>query len=704
MTGKNAASGQNPRIADRLTAARGGRFVGRLAELELFRAALLAPEPPFAVLQIYGPGGIGKTTLLREYARVAAAAGRAVVQLDGRDLDPSPPGFLLALRQRIGLEGAELSAAVRDWPPNGVLLIDTYETLTPLDAWLRETFLPQLPAQCLVVIAGRNPPAPAWRTEIDWADLTRIVALRNLRPGESQTYLAARGVPADQHAAVLAFTHGHPLALALVADVLRQSETPMAFDPTSAPEVVRVLLERLTHDIPSPPHRLALEICVLAWATTEAMLADVLDGADAQALFEWLRQQSFIEHGPYGLFPHDLAREVLHADSRWRNPDGHQQLTQRLVAHLYRRLEHARGGEQQRLWFDLLSLTRHHPFFQSYFEWAALGRAYAEPAASIDQAAILAMARQHEGAGSAKIADYWLRRQPEAFLVFRTFDGELVGFMAQLAIQQATQEDLAVDPAVAAALAFVQRRGPLRPGEEIVHLRFWMSQDAYQGVSTAINLAAVNSSIYWTTHPRLAWTFIAAADPGFHEPHFTSIRMWRSPEADFEVDRRRYAVFAHDWRVEPVAAWLSGKAELASVSIPNPPPQDAALAPALVVLARPAFADAVRQALRDYTRPDRLATNPLMGTRLLADTTNQATAPATLQALLCEAVTALMATPRELKFYRAIWHTYIEPAATQELVAELLGLPLNTYRYHLSQGIARITEWLWQRELNDAVG
>ena len=107
MSKQNAASEQSPRIADRLAAARHGRFVGRMAELELFRSALLAAEPPCVVLHIYGPGGVGKTTLLREYARAAAECGRPVMQLDGRNVDPSPPGFLLALDQTIGLEGRE---------------------------------------------------------------------------------------------------------------------------------------------------------------------------------------------------------------------------------------------------------------------------------------------------------------------------------------------------------------------------------------------------------------------------------------------------------------------------------------------------------------------------------------------------------------------------------------------------------------------
>ena len=44
-------------------------FVGRVHELELFRSALAAPPAPFSVLYVCGPGGIGKTSLLRAWAR-----------------------------------------------------------------------------------------------------------------------------------------------------------------------------------------------------------------------------------------------------------------------------------------------------------------------------------------------------------------------------------------------------------------------------------------------------------------------------------------------------------------------------------------------------------------------------------------------------------------------------------------------------------
>ncbi len=704
MATRNHVTAHTPRIADRLVAARRGRFVGRSDELELFRSVLLSAEPPFAVLYVYGPGGIGKTTLLREYAHLAATGGSVVVDLDGRNIDPTPTGFLFALGQSLGLEDVGLAQIIASWPAAGVLLIDRYEILTALDGWLRETFLPQLPAQSLVVIASRNPPASPWRTDIDWAELARIMSLRDLRPDECQTYLAARGIPDGQHADVLAFTHGHPLALALVADVLSRGDRLPTHSPLYEPEpdVVRVLLERLVQDVPSADHRLALDICVRMWATTETLLGDMLDGgangSDAHTLFEWLRQLPFIEDGPFGLFPHDLAREALDADWRWRNPESFRTLTRRLFGGLYARFAQAHGIEQQRIWFYLLYLCRHSPIYRSYYEWSALGSAYAEVASVHDHPTILAMIARYNGADSAKIAAYWLERQPQAFRMFRTVGGDILGFIAHLLLRQPSPEDITTDPAIKSAMDFITRHGPLRQDDEILYARFFMNAEGYEGVSPAFNLAAINTTIDFMTHQRVAWNFIGMTEPEYILPHFTAVHFWRSPEADFTVDGHRYGAFAHDWRVEPPMAWLNNKASLAADPNLTTQQRPGPSAPPLLVLSRPAFADAVRQALRDFTHPSELATNPLMQSRLVADVAERDSSA--LRTLILEAIEGLGVNPKDLKFHRAIWHTYIEPAPTQERAAELLGLPFNTYRYHLTNGIERITDWLWQRELN----
>ena len=558
-----AATAGREWIADRLAAARRNRFVGRAEQIEMFRSALLAPELPFVAFHLIGAGGTGKTTLLHELARVAEEMGHAAVRIDGRNIEASTAGFLAALSQAIGAERGDLPAVRERWPAGAVLLVDTYEQLAPVDDWLRHTLLPLLPAKTLVVIAGRDEPAAPWRTDVAWAPLTRISVLRNLNTDETRDLLVRCGVAAAYHDEAMAFTRGHPLALALIADMLTRSDrfAPSRLD--SEPEIVRLLLETFVQKVPSREHRLALHACVTAWATTEALVASVLERSDVQDIFDWLARLPFIEHGPYGLFPHDLARDVVYMDFRWRDPDAAYRVTERVLGHLYERLDRSRGLEQQRVWFDAMFVQRYNAGLRPYFAWTGFGTAFAEPARESEHAAMLAMVERHEGRESASIARHWLRRQPEAFLAIRHVDGALLGFMAHLAFEHVTPEDTAADPAVARAMAYAEGQAPPRPGERILYGRFWMDAERHQASTQVFNVVAAMSSLAWIG-PKVAWSFVAMADPDPTEPMFTEIQMWRVREADFEAGGRRYGVFAHDWRAQPAHEWLRLKAERAS--------------------------------------------------------------------------------------------------------------------------------------------
>ena len=555
-------TGAGGRIAGRLETARRRRFVGRTVEIETVRSALLADELPFVVFHLSGEGGVGKTTLLGEFARVAADLDRVVIRLDGRNVEASATGFLIALGQAIGTDRVDLPAAVAEhWPARSVLLVDTYELLVPLDAWLRQSFLPVLPAETLVVIAGRHE-AAAWRTDVAWAALTRIHRLGNLSADEGRLLLTRCDVLSEHHDEAMAFTRGHPLALSLVADMLTRSDRLAASRLDSEPEIVRLLLEAFVQKMPGPDHRLALHACVTAWATTEAMLAAVLERSDVHDTFAWLERLPFIEHGPYGLFPHDLARDVVYRNFRWRDADAAFRVTERVLGYLYERLDHTQGLERQRVWFDILFVQRYNASLRSFFDWTGFGTAYAETANAREHEAIVGMVQRHEGRESASIARYWLTRQPEAFRAVRQVDGRLLGFVANLRLEAATPEDASADPAIARAIEYADRHGPPRHGESIQYGRFWMDADRHQAITQVFTVAAAICSQSWIA-PRVAWSFVAMADPDLMEPMFTEIQMRRLRDADFDVDGRRYGVFGHDWRVEPADGWLRLKAERA---------------------------------------------------------------------------------------------------------------------------------------------
>lgn len=81
------------RLADRLSAGRHENFVGRARERALFHAAISAASLPFNVLFVYGSGGIGKTTLLREFAEISKQASPTSTWTPATLTRPPPPSW-----------------------------------------------------------------------------------------------------------------------------------------------------------------------------------------------------------------------------------------------------------------------------------------------------------------------------------------------------------------------------------------------------------------------------------------------------------------------------------------------------------------------------------------------------------------------------------------------------------------------------------
>jgi hypothetical protein len=694
-----ATTGQGSALAGRLVGARRRGFVGRTAERDLLAAALSGEPDDLAVLFLHGPGGIGKSALLRTMAADAEAAGLVTVPVDGREVAGTPAAFLSAASQALGLPPDADPLSALHGGPRPLLLVDTFERSTGLQAWLRERFLPRLPEGAVTVIAGRDPPDEAWRLDPGWHQLVRTVALRNLPPAEARTLLAARGVPDRLHERILAFAGGHPLALALVAEVVAQAGSDDVVP--DSPDVVGVLLARFVDEAPSARHRAALEVCAHTRVTTASMLHAALGGPGTDELFDWLSARSFVERGTNGLHPHDLAREVLDGDLRWRAPDRYLAMHRRVREYLIERIVATHGADRARAWQDLMYLHRRNPLFAPFITFGAGGREYEDVLQPGDHAAVRSMTSATEGPESARIVDFWLRRRPAAFRVYRRGgQADPAGFSAWLSLGEPDPEEIAADPVVAAAWAFAGSHGPPRPGTHIGLLRWCVDPTAYHRPSRVMDLVQIRCGVEWSADPPPSWSFLVIADPDFWGPQMAYLDQVRATEAT--VGGRRYCLFGHDWRAVPLAAWFEvmGDRELAADL--DPQALAARREPQRAVLSAEEFEAAVRSALRVWGHRDALARNALCRSRLVADAGGE---PAdTLAELLVTAADSLAEDPRDRKLHRAVAATFFRRAPTQEAAAERLGLPFSTYRRHLATGIARVVEWLWERELHGPSG
>ncbi|MEU2427150.1 ATP-binding protein [Streptomyces sp. NPDC007851] len=661
-------------LADRLAAARDGALVGREPERAVLDRMLSgAPDAPL-VVYLHGPGGIGKSSLVRYAARQAELTGRRVVHVDGRFLDADP--------RRL-----EEAAAPACAEPGAVLLIDTFEQCQPLEAWLRESFLPRLADHAVVVVAGRVAPDAEWSLDPGWAQLFTALAVRPLDAAQSHTLLAARGVPAEQRGAFVAFAGGSPLALSLAASV--PVATPGApWQPVG--DVLTTLVERLVGDLPSAVHRRALEVVAQAYVTREPLLRAVLGDEHTDTVFSWLRQLPYIEATPEGLHPHDAVRATLEADLRWRDPERYEDIRVRVSLAGLRAVRGATDDDAPLRVAEWMFLFRDQGGSGNLYNHRTHPHIEDTPLRPEDVPGVLRMAQEAEGPASAAAVAHWLRRQPEAFRVHRYADScTPVSFMAVLRLDAPLPEDRAADPVIAAVWDLVEAAAPLGPGEHLGIRRFAVQPGGRQRPSPLMELTSRRTiGEEMRAHGR-AVTFTVFEDADRWGRYLAEAGM---PElAAVEVDGRQQHIFGRDWRRQTVEEWVRHRARATVTPVATWPTTASASGPG-DQLSRAAFEEGVLEALRTWHTPRAFATSALLHSHLVPPGSSDP--PADLRGAITAALAALQTDPAGVKAQEALTATYIGASRTHKAAARRLGVPYGTYRRHLALAKERLTEQL----------
>jgi hypothetical protein len=154
-------------------------------------------------------------------------------------------------------------------------------------------------------------------------------------------------------------------------------------------------------------------------------------------------------------------------------------------------------------------------------------------------------------------------------------------------------------------------------------------------------------------------------------------------------------VWVLDWRRVAPLAWMAslGRATSAAPRAAVP----------YTLFTHESFAATVRQALRDFHDPTALRRNALLRARVVLEVAGEhaevGARVAVLRELCGRAAASLGSGDERDKLQRALRRAYLEPAPSQERAAELLGLPLSTFRRHLDRAVAHVVEVLWRAEL-----
>jgi hypothetical protein len=685
------------RIEDILIRTRKQYFTGRAKEIEEFGHLLSGNELLANVLFVYGPPGQGKTSLLKEFTALCRLGNHPSAYLDGRDISPSTAAFYEVLFSAVRVSSLKQALAVFEKSKNRfVLFIDTYEKLQALDNWMRQEFLPQLPENVLIVLSGRNPPPSEWTSDPGWKDLMVSMQVKKLSEAESKAYLEKRKVPTEQHPTILDFTHGHPLALSLVADLIQQNPAKK-FSPEDSPDVVQTLLDHFLLKSPSPAHKTALEICALTYITTESLLASVMGLEDASELFEWLKDLSFIETNKWGLYPHDLARESLIADLKWRNPDWFTHLYKKAGNYYITKLETASGEEQRKFLFKLTYLQRNHPVVRPFYNWEESHEYWVDLMKEDDLKVLSKMVLDFYGPQELKSFKYWVGHPAAQVWVWRSPDNAQSGFVMRININEVAKGEKVKDEIMQRIVDYAESDFQLRSGEVGTVFRFWMAAGTHQNVSKLQSSIFLFITQYYLTARDLAVHLIGVANPPFWKSLLSYYGMEHISSLNHETNKLPFGFYVHDWRRTPPKQWLAamGHDGMESSLKAKLPKQE------MRVLSEGEFTDAVYTALKDYHSDKKLEANPLLSSRLVLNTTASIPTHERVNALkekMDIALKKIEASPRYENFHRLLYRTFINPVGSQEQAAEFLTLPFSTYRRHLKKSVMLVSDILRREE------
>ena len=630
------------------------QLVGRRAELAVIEE-LFVSDPAANVVLIHGPGGIGKSTLLREVARRGAARGWTPVTIEAREVPPVPDS--------LGPTITELRSSDRP-----LLLIDSFEFIGGFAGYLRSQLLPSLPETAIVLIAGRQPPDRGWFLG-GWERLVIELELAPFSEREAADLLRRHGIgEAEVASRMIAWAHGSPLALALAADAGGPADSWSPDVPIERPAVLQGLIRRLTEGELEPAYLGALDVATIARMATPDLLAEVLDEVDGVQAFEWLSSRSFTEPLGDGVALHDLVRRAMEADLRRRDPE-RERLLRRLIAdHLHRRAsEHG-----QLLPIDLMHLVRSETIRWGY-GWDGRARYRIDDLGPGDEVRIEAWLTARGRAGLLNHSRPFFTHAPQRIAVARDVDEHLCGY--QVSVTPANAPPFAADhPLLGPWLEHARRTG--RADAILWSESVDFTDDRAGQVQSMLGMAGIMRC--GLINPRYAYMPINPRLPGAVA---FSKAMGAERLVELDVEVAGVAIECH--LIDYGAGGLLGRQrDAVYIELGLEPPSRAG--------GRPGFDEEdVRDALRNLALPHLLARSNLATGDGIEERAES------VRVRLSEAAEHAFGDSADERLLRLVLiRGYLDPAPSKETAAAELHLSRSAYFRRLKQASDRLAEYL----------
>ena len=497
---------------------------------------------------VHGIAGVGKSTLLQAVAVDARARGTRVVALDGRAFEPTERGFLTSLGNALGTPMPTIPDATRALAGDArvLLTIDTHEQLRLLDAWLRQSFVPALPENARLLLAGRDTPS-AWQRDL--GNLMRTIRLENLSQDAALTMLRRTGVDAAIAQRVARIARGHPLSLQLAAGALAERPGLPAEDAVLGPVVEE--LARLYVDGLDPMTRRALDAASVVRRTTLTLLQAMLPDDDPAELFAALRSLPFAELGAEGLVLHDTVRAATSALLQASDPARHRAHRRAAWTRLRAELRSAGRADLWRYTADMLYLVE-NPIIRNAFFPSGSDELTIEPAQAADHAAIATISAAHQGTQATALLEVWWHSARDTFRVVRDAAGDVLGFSSLCQPQDVSRSLLRSDPVTAEWMEHL-RRDPVPSGQRVLFARHALASG---DPATAMLWLDVKRA-YLELRPHLRRLYASFPDLDHALTVLTPLGFAALPGAPVQIGEDAHWTLVNDFGPGSIDGWLS---------------------------------------------------------------------------------------------------------------------------------------------------
>jgi hypothetical protein len=543
------------RMGDLLAERTAAQMVGRCGELAALRETLEPDGVP--ITHLHGIGGIGKTTLLAAFNSIARATGAVVVSLDSRVIEPTSRGFLHELGAATGATQTavdEITGHLGSLGDRVVLVVDTYELLRLIDTWLRQDFVPSLPENVRLIMAGREAPASAWLTIPGARNLVQSIALDSLPEEDAIDLLRRNGVDPPDAARLNRFACGHPLALELAAAAVRHHSALIPED-AAIPQVVAELSWLYLQDVDNSTTRQALEAASVVRRTTLPLLHAMLPGTAPQDAFDRLRALPFVDLQRDGLHLHDTVQQALAAQLKAADPVRYRACRRAAWECLRSEVRQVGHSELWRYTADMLYLVENPVIREAFFPSTGYSLVF-EPSRPDDDVALRHIITTTEGPEAAgHLVRLW-QEAPQTFRVARDRDGSVAGFYCMFLCDDVERDVLERDPIVSRWLDHLEA-SPTH-GQLALFARRWLSRECGELPSSVQAAAWLDiKRAYMELRPRLGRVYMTVVDVETYGEAAVRLKFNLLPEANTVLDGHTYYTAVNEFGPSSIDGWLA---------------------------------------------------------------------------------------------------------------------------------------------------